>query len=157
LFLAPCVIQASINAFIFDGLFAAPAGIVIASFPVSHKYTTLFAGVVVLRKLPFTKAVYAVASDKFGAIVPLWQPLNAQLFPNMGCMPFEKLTVVVIAGELSIGTVVVLVQLLIINTSCITTISPIIVFFFDMILILSDKKNRSIYFWKCKVKPGSIA
>ena len=74
-------------------------------------------------------------------------------------MSFEKLTVVVIAGELSIGTVVVFVQLFSININCVTSINPNIVsFFFDMILILSDEQNRSIiYFWKCKVNPVIIA
>jgi hypothetical protein len=73
-------------------------------------------------------------------------------------MSFEKLTVVVIAGELSIGTVVVLVQLLITSINCSSTINPITVFLVDMVLILSDMKNRPIiYFWKCKVNPGTIA
>ena len=130
---------------IFDGLFAAPAGIDIASFPVSHKYTTLFSGVVVFTKLPATKASYALVAERLGAIVPLWHPLSAQLFVNIGSISFEKLTVVVTAGELSIGTVVVFVQLFNIKMNCTTSINPNIVSFLDMILILSDKRTGQLF------------
>jgi hypothetical protein len=129
----------------FDGLFAAPAGIVTASFPVSHKYTRLLTGVLVLIKFAPSKALYAVAADRSGAMEPLWHPLKAQLFVNIGCISFEKLTVVVIAGELSIGTVVVLVQLFSINTIWPASINPIINIFFDMILILNDKRTSQLF------------
>jgi hypothetical protein len=135
LFLAPCLIQASINPFIFDGLLALPAGIGTARLPVSHKYTSLLAGVPMLIKFPFIKASYAVAEDKFGATVPLWHPLNAQLFVSIGSISFEKLTVLVTAGVRSSRTVVFLVQLFIMRTNWLTSINPIINIFFDMIFI----------------------
>src|SRR5476651_135052 len=119
----------------FEGLFALPAGMATDFFPVNHKYKSLLAGVSVLTKLALISALYDVAWPKFGATEPPWQPFVAQLFVNMGCISFEKLTTVVISGVLSMGTVVVLVQPFITNIPSIARNNAIAITFFDMIFI----------------------
>jgi hypothetical protein len=114
---------------------ALPAGMATAFFPVSHKYTSLLLGVLVLMRFPFSRALYAVAADKFGATVPLWHPLKAQLFIKIGWISFEKLTVVFITGVLSILTVSFLVQLTITRMDEASRIIPIAIVFFDMIFL----------------------
>jgi len=119
----------------FDGLFALPRGIAAERFPVNHKYTSLFAGAARLIKFPDIKAVYAVASDKLGATLPLWHPLTAQLLTNIGTIVLENCTVPVIAGELSTRTVVVLAQPEIISTNPIASNDLIPIFIFDMVFV----------------------
>ena len=135
MFFAPCLTQASINAFMFDGLFALPRGIVAERFPVNHKYTSLFSGEARLIKFPLIKARYAVASDRLGDTLPLWHPLPEQLLANIGTMVLEKCTVSVMAGELSTTTVVVLEQPDMVNINAIPSNNPIPIFNFDMIFV----------------------
>ncbi len=121
-----------------DGLLADPNGIVADFLPVSHKYTSLLAGVVVFIKLPLCNAVNAVAADKLGATEPLWHPLVAQLLVSIGCKSFEKLTGVVTSTELSINSVVFLVHPTINAKQVITSSEVIPIILFDMVSIFND-------------------